>query len=61
MFELTVHVKGEDQALRRKFLVYEENVQLNQTDPLLLSHVTETIEDFKGDAEDVLINIKMVW
>jgi hypothetical protein len=61
MFELTVIVKGEDQALRRKFLMYEENVQLNQKDPILLSHVTETVKDFKGEVEDVLVNIKMVW
>lgn len=61
MFDLTVKVKGDDATLSRKFLVYEENVQLNHDDPILKKHIESTLKDFKGNVEDVIVNIRVSW
>ena len=61
MLEVIVRVKGEDQILNRKFLCYEENVQMNHDDPHLKKMVEATISDFKGEVEDVLVKIKYTW
>lgn len=61
MFELKVKVKGGDQTLNRKFLVYDEDINLSHDCDKLKNLVESTIKDFKEDVEDVILTIKMVW
>ena len=61
MFEVTVTIKDSDQTLNRKFLVYEENVQLNHEDKKLNEIVEATLKDFQGDPDDIILKIKMTW
>lgn len=61
MFEFTVIVKGEDQTLRRKFLIYDRNVELNFDDEILKEAVLETTNDFSGDDYTVRVKIDMEW
>lgn len=61
MFELTVIVKGEDQILRKKFLMYENYIELNHNDEILKEAVEKTVKDFNGDPDSVKIRINMEW
>lgn len=64
MFELSIKVKGEDQTLTDKHLVYEKGVTLSKDDQVLHGLVTEIIKRFKAtgcEPEDVQIKIKMDW
>jgi hypothetical protein len=61
MIEIAIKVTGDDQALTRKFLIHEEGMILSHNDPVLSKMVTETIEAFKGNVDDVLIKIRYTW
>lgn len=61
MFELTVRVKGDDQTLNKKFLVYDESVQLNHDNKYLKDLVEGTLKDFKGNVDEVKLKISMEW
>jgi len=61
MFELTVKIKGEDQTLRKKFLVYEERVSLNTEDERLQECVKQTLEGFKGEVESISLVSTFQW
>ena len=61
MFEVTVRVKGDDQTLNKKFLVYEKEVKVNHDDEYLKDIVESTLKDFKGDVDSVRVKISMEW
>lgn len=61
MFELTVKIKGEDQTLNKKFVVYEKSVQLTHDDEYLKDVVEGTLKDFKGNVDSVTLKISMEW
>lgn len=61
MFEVTVRVKGDDQTLNKKFLVYEKEVKVNHDDEYLKYIVESTLKDFKGDVDSVRVKISMEW
>jgi hypothetical protein len=60
MIELNIKIKGDDQTLSKRFLVYE-NIVLSNENELLQKLVTDTMKDFHGDVDDVSLTAKMVW
>jgi hypothetical protein len=61
MFEVTIRVKGDDQTLNKKFLVYEKEVKVDHDDEYLKDIVESTLKDFKGDVDSVRVKISMEW
>lgn len=57
--ELTVTIKGEGRTLRRDFLEYD-TITLEVTDPIIERRVKESLEEFKGEADDIKIRALMV-
>ena len=61
MFELTVKVKGEDQTLRKKFLVYDDDISFSTEDDRLQDYVKQTLEGFKGHVEGISLSSNFQW
>lgn len=61
MVELTVRIKGDDQTLNRKFLIYDEDVKLNYDDKILKEAVEATLKDFKSSPDSIRVKISMEW
>lgn len=58
--ELTITVKdAEGKKLTKPFLIYEK-FSLDTHDPIVDKCVTEVIEEFKGEADEVKIRATMV-
>jgi len=56
--ELTVTIKDEEKTLRKKFLIYD-TYQTEDNDPIIQNCIKETLENFDGEPNDVIVNIKM--
>lgn len=61
MIEIAVKVSDEDQTLTQKFLVHEEGIILSHEDPILSKMVQDTVNNFKGKVDDVVVKIKYQW
>lgn len=61
MIDVTVKVSDDEQTLTQRYLIHEEGMRLSHDDPVLSAMVNETIEKFKGQANDVLVKIKYTW
>jgi hypothetical protein len=61
MIELAIKISNDEQHYTQKFLIYKEDIVLNRNDPELLRMLKETMENFKGPVEDVLVKIKFTW
>lgn len=57
--ELTVTVKDSERTLKREFLIYEP-ITFVDTDPIISRHVKESLEEFKGEPDDVKIRAVMI-
>lgn len=61
MIELSIKVRDEQNTLTQKYLLHAEGLTLSHDDATLKKMVEETIANFKGIVEDVIIKIKFVW
>ena len=61
MFELSIKVSDDDSHYTQKFLVYNEGITLSNTDPELSRMVNETIQNFNGTPEEVILKIRYSW
>lgn len=61
MIEVSVKVRDEQNTLTQKYLIHEEGLVLSHDSLALKAMVEETIANFKGQAQDVIIKIKFVW
>ncbi len=61
MTELKIIVRGEDTSLTKEFLIHEDGISLSHDDPTLSKMVQDTIADFKGIVDDVLLKFKYTW
>lgn len=61
MIEISVKVSGDDQTLTQKYLLHEEGISLSHDDATLTKMVQDTIANFKGQPEDVIVKIKYTW
>lgn len=57
--ELTVTIKDEERKLTKDFLIYEQ-VTFTENDPVIDKCVKESIEEFKGEPEDIKIRATMI-
>lgn len=53
-FELTVHLKGEDQSYRKKYLCYEQ-ATISQTDPIIREMIEEAKKEVKFEVEEIRV------
>jgi hypothetical protein len=61
--ELKVTIKDSERTLTKEFLCYEE-IKLVEDDPVIQRYISETMEEFQGDheeIEDIKIRILMVF
>lgn len=61
MFEVTVKIRNSETSLSKKFICYDERVEISTESTTLSQMVEETKEGFVGDIEDINLTIKMVW
>lgn len=61
MIEVTIRISNDEQNYNQKFLLHHEGLSLSKEDPELLRMVNETLANFKGHVEDVLVKIKFTW
>jgi hypothetical protein len=60
--EVAVRIANEDQTYTQKFLLQEvEAFSISKEDPELQKMVNETIQNFKGPVDDILVKIKFTW
>ena len=59
--EVAVKICNEEQSYIQKFLLHDEPFTVSKDDPALQAMVNNTIENFKGVVEDVLVKIKFTW
>ena len=57
--ELSITIKAEGRTLKRDYLSYQP-VTLREDDPEIERCVKETIDEFKGEPEDIKIRALMV-
>lgn len=57
IIELTVICKGHDRTQKQKFLCYE-NISISRDDPDLKKFITEAIQSFGEQPEDLILNFK---
>ena len=58
--EVTVTIKGEDSTFKKKFLCYEQ-LTLSQECMELNRMVDQTLSEFKGTPDEVIIKITAKW
>jgi len=61
VIEISVKVSNDEQRLTQRFTHYDPPITASMADPQLNQMVQSTIENFKGNVDDVLVSIKMVW
>jgi hypothetical protein len=61
MIELSIKVRDDESTLVQKYLLHEEGLTLSHDDASLKKMVDETVANFKGNAQDVIIKIKYTW
>lgn len=60
MIELTISIRDQEKKkLTKQFLVYEP-FTLDTHDPIIDKYLTECIEEFNGEADDIKIKALMV-
>lgn len=60
MIELVITIKDEEERrLSKKFLIYEP-VTLVDSDPIICRCLKESLEEFKGEPDDVKLRATMV-
>lgn len=58
--EITVKVSNPEQRYSQKFLEYTP-LTLSHDDPKLKAFVEQTVRDFKGQVEDVVVKVSYRW
>lgn len=58
--EVTVRVSNDEQKFIQKFLLYS-SFTVSHEDPVLKNCVDETVKNFKGEVEDVVVKFSYVW
>lgn len=61
MIEVSIKVRDDSNTLTQKYLLHSEGLSLSHEDATLKKMVEETIANFKGIAQDVIVKIKYVW
>jgi hypothetical protein len=61
MLEIKILISNEEESYIQKHLVYDEDVTLCKEDPKLQKLVNDAIKNFKGNVDDVILRIKMIW
>lgn len=56
---LTVNVKDDSKLLKKDFLIYE-SIFLDEEDPIINKCVKETLDEFKGEPEDIKVKALMI-
>lgn len=61
--ELSVTIKGQndngdDKRLVTKYLIYDDYTT-NENDPIIKDCIEKTLENFDGEADDIVVNIKI--
>jgi len=60
MIELTISIRDQEKKkLIKQFLIYEP-FTLDTHDPVIDKHLTECINEFNGEAEDIKLRATMV-
>lgn len=57
--ELRIMVKDEERKLTKDFNIYDR-VTLSDSDPVISRCLKETLEEFKGEPEDIQVKATMV-
>jgi hypothetical protein len=57
--QLSVTVKDDHRRLKKDFLIYDA-FEMSETDDTIQKCLKETLDEFKGEAEDIKINTVMV-
>jgi adenine/guanine phosphoribosyltransferase-like PRPP-binding protein len=56
--ELKVTIKDEEKKLDKKFLIYD-TYTTDENDPMIKQCIYETLENFDGEPEKVIVTIKI--
>lgn len=56
--ELKVTIKDSEKKLDKKFLIYD-TYTTDENDPKIKECIHETLENFDGEPENVIVNIKI--
>ena len=59
--EITVKVSDDEQTLTQKYLRYETDIRLSHDCTHMQEMVRETLDKFKGQAQDVVVRVKYTW
>ncbi len=57
--ELSITIKDSEKSLTKKYLQYEEYV-VSEQDAVIDNAIKETLSNFDGEPEDIIVKIKMV-
>jgi len=57
---IEVSIKGEERKYKRQFLVYE-SFMMDENDPIITQCIKETVDEFKGEPDDVKLKACMVF
>lgn len=60
VIELTITLKDEERNYKQKFLIYDSVTLGDEYDPILKECVDEAIQNFQGEAEDIVVRAMMV-
>lgn len=55
-----VSIKGEERRYKRQFLIYEP-FTMQDNDPTIMACIKETIDEFKGEPDDIKLKACMVF
>jgi len=57
--EIKVKIKDDERKLEREFLIYDP-VTFVESDPIIKKCVDETVEEFQGEPDDIVVRAMMV-
>ena len=60
MVEVIIKVKDSERTLTQRFM-QEETFSMSHDDPIIHKMVNETLKDFQGTPEDIIIKVIMDW
>lgn len=63
MIEASIVVSNSESKLKKKFLIYDEDIKLSIDDVKLRSYIDQSVKDFEhnGKPEDVILTLRMTW
>jgi hypothetical protein len=56
--EMTITIRDDEKTLKKKFLIHD-TFQVDENDPMIRSCIAQTLENFSGEPERVIVKIAM--